>query len=100
MLSKSYTAVMKSTQRQQVLRALFSQTAHSNSKQVAVRAFSSCSYDQNTPHSTLVKNQSLHVSKSILNKQLNYLHSSKVKADLKPSDDFFYRHIGNDPKNT
>ncbi len=40
------------------------------------------------------------MSKSILNKQLNYLHSHRVKADLKPSDDFFYRHIGNDPKNT
>jgi hypothetical protein len=100
MLSKSYTAVMKSTQRQQVLRALFGQSGNSNSKQVAVRAFSSCSYDQNASHSTLVKNQSLHVSKLILNKQLNYLHSPKVKSDLKASDDFFYRHIGNDPKNT
>jgi glycine cleavage system pyridoxal-binding protein P len=28
------------------------------------------------------------------------LQSQRVKADLKPSDDFFYRHIGNDPKNT
>ena len=42
----------------------------------------------------------MHVSKSILNKQLHYLHSTKVNANLKPSDEFFYRHIGNDPKNT
>lgn len=42
----------------------------------------------------------MHVSMSILNKQLNYLHSKKIKSDLKPSDDFFYRHLGNDPKNT
>ena len=42
----------------------------------------------------------MHVSQSILNKQLNYLHSNKIKSDLKSSDDFFYRHIGNDPKNT
>ena len=45
------------------------------------------------------KHSSLYASKTILNKQLHYLHSNKVAQSLKPSDDFIPRHLGNDPKN-
>ena len=37
---------------------------------------------------------------TILNKQLQYLESHEISASLKPSDDFYSRHLGNDDKNT
>jgi glycine dehydrogenase len=37
---------------------------------------------------------------TILNKQLQYLESREISANLKPSDDFYSRHLGNDEKNT
>jgi glycine dehydrogenase len=55
---------------------------------------------QGKGQSTLQKNSQLNVSRTILNKQLHYLHSNKVSQSLKPSDDFIPRHLGNDPKNT
>jgi glycine dehydrogenase len=37
---------------------------------------------------------------TILNKQLQYLESHNISSSLKPSDDFYSRHLGNDTKNT
>ena len=87
MLSKSYKEIIKVSQRQQTLKALFTQ-------QVAA-------YGANTQSSTtLPKNAFLNISRSILNKQLHYLHSSKISESLKPSDSFIPRHLGNDTKST
>lgn len=86
MLSKSYKEVLKASQQVKLYRALFSQTQ---------RTF--------TAHASAVKPSSsaaLNASIVILNKELNYLHSDKVSATLKPSDDFIPRHLGNDSKNT
>lgn len=88
MLSKTYGQVLKASQKQQVLRALFAPVM---TTQQAQRQFS---------HSTLVKNAQMNASRTILSKQLHYLHSNKVSAALKPSDDFMPRHLGNDNKNT
>lgn len=40
------------------------------------------------------------MSKTILNKQLQYLSNPKIAASLKPSDNFIPRHLGNDSKST
>lgn len=100
MLSKSYKDLVKLAQRQQVLAALLTPSAATQGLQQK-RAFG-CSTKQqgHHHHSTLVKNVNLNQSMTILNKQLQYLESHHISSSLKPSDDFYSRHLGNDPKNT
>ena len=100
MLSKSYKDLVKlAAQRQQVLAALLTPSAVTGGHQQK-RSFG-CSTKQNGHHhSTLVKNVNLNQSMTILNKQLQYLESHNISSSLKPSDDFYSRHLGNDSKNT
>ncbi len=100
MLSKSYKDLVKlAAQRQQVFAALLTPSAVTRGHQQK-RSFG-CSTKQNgNHHSTLVKNVNLNQSMTILNKQLQYLESHNISSSLKPSDDFYSRHLGNDSKNT
>lgn len=91
MLSKSYKEVMRASKNQQTIRALFGETS-----QGAVTGQRTFTCQQ----SVLRRNSPLNVSRTILNKQLHYLHSNKVAQSLKPSDDFIPRHLGNDSKST
>ena len=89
---KSYNRVLKAAQDQNVLRALFAPVTQSHNA-VQQRAFS-------TSGKSASQRSALAASQTILNKQLHYLHCSKVSAALNPSDDFIPRHLGNDVKNT
>ena len=42
----------------------------------------------------------MQISKDILNKQLNYISNEKVSGQLKPSDNFINRHLGNETQTT
>ena len=93
MLSKSYKEVIRVSQRQHALKTLLSQPTFTAAQQ---RQFGA-----NTIGSTtLPKNALLNISRTILNKQLHYLNSSKVSPSLKPSDSFIPRHLGNNLKST
>jgi Glycine cleavage system P-protein len=98
MLSKSYKDLLKVSQKQHLLRALFTSPASTPAVSGSTQAMSFGT--QARPASTLQKNIQLNISRTILNKQLHYLHSSKIASSLKPSDDFTPRHLGNDAKST
>ena len=100
MLSKSYKDLVKlAAQRQQVLAALLTPSAVSRGHQQK-RSFGYSTTQNGHHHSTLVKNVNLNQSMTILNKHLQYLESHNISSSLKPSDDFYSRHLGNDSKNT
>ena len=100
MLSKSYKDLVRLAQRQQVLTALLTPSVAAQGV-AQKRAFASSTKQQHGHHhSTLVKNVNLNQSMTILNKQLQYLESHNISSSLKPSDDFYSRHLGNDTKNT
>jgi len=42
----------------------------------------------------------LYISRHILNKHLNYLDNPKISQQLKPSDNFIERHLGNNTSAT
>lgn len=99
MLSKSYKDLVRLAQRQQVLTALLTPSVAAQGV-VQKRAFACSTKQHGHHHSTLVKNVNLNQSMTILNKQLQYLESHNISSSLKPSDDFYSRHLGNDTKNT
>jgi hypothetical protein len=99
MLSKSFKDFGRLAQRKQVLAALLAPSVRTSGLQQK-KAFSSNNKQRGHHHSTLVKNVNLNQSMNILNKQLQYLESHNISSSLKPSDDFYSRHLGNDPKNT
>lgn len=99
MLSKSYKDLVRLAQRQQVLTALLTPSVAAQGV-VHKRTFGCSTNQKGHHHSTLVKNVNLNQSMTILNKQLQYLESHNISSSLKPSDDFYSRHLGNDTKNT
>ena len=93
MLSK-FAKTRVSTNAQRIISAQNMTTMLSGNLQVRHRGSSSMDM------STLQMNNKMYVAKSILDKQVEIMKTDEVPKQLKMSDEYVYRHMGNSDKST